>query len=564
MAEEDLVFAKNRHFFGGIEPSNLHTFRVYTENGKVKIETQLPPNTVVNGQTLCVVKGAVIRRKTSGYPENEFDGERVADAALSGTMVDTTASASGTYYYAAFPYSAQGVYNRNKANRAVLNPPRAMKAFSAQPIYTEETDDVKVELATALPSDADGAVIRKSVTGTPASETDGVAVMNITEDGTYTDDEVEAGGVYYYAAFPYDENGTISQSKATAVVRKENYRFGYDLILEEADPEERVVYPSDVDNAEFVPGNWGLAPGKAFLPRPCILKFDGTVLGYLDPEDYGKFEDGSPAPVGDGSCGGNVMMEWPKIYTKRWEENGIYHFRCSDAAPDEDYKCWSSYDRNGREIGHFYTAVYGGTVISGKLRSLSGQEFSPVSYDEAAGYARANGEDWDIGVLADHLLIQDLLVMLAKSTDGQKAYGSGRVFGMENPWEGGYRYLAGWVNDHGVQKVKLTRGKQDGSEAADYNASGTWYLTVSEASPAGVSGGYIRSMKTESFGRLPVETGGSCTTYECDGLWFDNSGIYCAAVGGKASNGKQAGAFFTLLSGVSVCGAALSCKPSVK
>ena len=117
MAEEDLVFAKNRHFFGGIEPSNLHTFRVYAENGKVKIEIQLPPNTVVNGQTLCVVKGAVIRRKTSGYPENEFDGERVAEAALSGTMVDATASASGTYYYAAFPYSTQGVYNRKAFQR---------------------------------------------------------------------------------------------------------------------------------------------------------------------------------------------------------------------------------------------------------------------------------------------------------------------------------------------------------------------------------------------------------------------------------------------------------------
>ena len=29
-----------------------------------------------------------------------------------------------------------------------------------------------------------------------------------------------------------------------------------------------------------------------------------------------------------------AMMEWPKIYTKRWEENGIYHFRCSDTPQD--------------------------------------------------------------------------------------------------------------------------------------------------------------------------------------------------------------------------------------
>ena len=26
MAEEDIIFGKNRHFFGGIEPSNMITF----------------------------------------------------------------------------------------------------------------------------------------------------------------------------------------------------------------------------------------------------------------------------------------------------------------------------------------------------------------------------------------------------------------------------------------------------------------------------------------------------------------------------------------------------------
>ena len=32
MAEEDLIFGKNRHFFGGIEPSNMLTFTVLCFN----------------------------------------------------------------------------------------------------------------------------------------------------------------------------------------------------------------------------------------------------------------------------------------------------------------------------------------------------------------------------------------------------------------------------------------------------------------------------------------------------------------------------------------------------
>ena len=55
MAEEDLIFGKNRHFFGGIEPSNMQNFTAAIEGEHVKITAQLPADTVINGQTLCTV-----------------------------------------------------------------------------------------------------------------------------------------------------------------------------------------------------------------------------------------------------------------------------------------------------------------------------------------------------------------------------------------------------------------------------------------------------------------------------------------------------------------------------
>ena len=75
MAEEDLIFGKNRHFFGGIEPSNMVAFSAALDaaTNKVLITATLPTDTVVNGQTLCSVAGAVIRRKSTDYPTDEFE-----------------------------------------------------------------------------------------------------------------------------------------------------------------------------------------------------------------------------------------------------------------------------------------------------------------------------------------------------------------------------------------------------------------------------------------------------------------------------------------------------------
>ena len=92
MAEEDLIFGKNRHFFGGIEPSNMLAFSVAVESGVVKVTATLPNDTVVNNQTLCTVEGAIIRRKTTDYPKDEFDGDLVANIKASTVFADSGAS----------------------------------------------------------------------------------------------------------------------------------------------------------------------------------------------------------------------------------------------------------------------------------------------------------------------------------------------------------------------------------------------------------------------------------------------------------------------------------------
>ena len=141
---------------------------------------------------------------------------------------------------------------------------------------------------------------------------------------------------------------------------------------------------------------------------------------------------------------------------------------------------------------------------------------------------------------------------------------SGSKYGIA--YTDGTEHTAGWINANGTQKVKLTRGTHDGSTATDYNTDGNGYKTIANATPAGSSGGYISSMKAEAFGRLPVIASGSSSTYEADGMWFNNSQVNYACVGGNWYDDLLVGPFCALLSAAaslsySYYGAALSCKP---
>lgn len=521
MAEEDLIFGKNRHFFGGIEPGNMANFSVESaydyssQKARIRIIAVLPSETVINGQQLNTVAGAVIRKKKDGFPVDEFDGELVRDIKENADFFDTDVILNDTVYYAAFPYSGQGVYNRSPRNRV----------------------QVKVQ--------------------------------------TY------------------------------------QYLYGYDLTVATTAPDARVAYPSDVQNSafgaakmntqigEFDYGGWKFQPGEKFMPRPCMLGFDGKVLEYLDPSDYTKTVDGQPSHVADLTFAGNAMMEWPKIFVSRKLEGGVYKFRCADIKVDDSYECWSNYDRKDHEIQHFYTPIYfGSRDSSGRMRSISGAA-NTVSTTAGAeiNAAKLNGEDWYTEVAADRFLFQDLVVMMAKTTNPQLTFGMGRcasgnqnaiapgtmntrglfwgdqtqtngvkVFGMENPWGNLWRRTAGWINYNGTQKIKITRGKKDGSEASDYNLDGQGYLVVANATPAGTSGGYISAMQVQPWGRVPYQASGSATTYECDGLWYNNGQVDYSLVGGGWGDALLVGPFYVNLNSAAsytgaTVGAALSCKP---
>ena len=338
-----------------------------------------------------------------------------------------------------------------------------------------------------------------------------------------------------------------------------------------------------------------------------MLRYDGTVDYELDKNDYTKKADGTASDVANTAYEGNAMVGVPKVYWKIVDngDNTANIYIC-DKKLDDDFVCWSHIDNNGNEIDYCYMPIYTGSLVNGKLRSISG--LAPMvnkTRQMEIDYAKANntGTDiiWYTEVYSDRLLINLLLLLIGKSTDTQATFGTGncrtyssasstgikesgtmnanglfwgsqdnangvKIFGMEHMWDNTFRAIAGWIIDKGVQKVKMTYGQSDGSSVDGYNLDGTGYISILNATPGGTSNGYISKMAISEYGLVPAIASGSATTYYNDGLWFNNSQINYPLLGGDTNGGNLGGLFCSFLqynvSSVNwAFGVAISCKP---
>lgn len=400
--------------------------------------------------------------------------------------------------------------------------------------------------------------------------------------------------------------------------------YGFHIDSSESDPSAAVTYladavgatPAHMDyiNNVFDYGSWRDA---FFMPRPCMLKYNGTVDYYLDPNDYSKKEDGTPSDVADDTYGGNAMVEWGQNGTKIWykiapdaSDNTSASIYIADHQVDEGFRAWSFINNQGVMVDHFYTPIYDGSLDSnGKLRSISSKSYAELCQSKTAAEevdaAELNNPStdklWYTEVYADVTIINLLLILMAKSLDTQTAYGNGhcdksseassmlgtgaldsnglffgyndnthavKIFGMENWYGNQWRHYAGHVMIDYVQKYKMTRGRQDGSTAYDYSQSATasdynGYLTGATG-PS--TNDFIKKMKFNENCFQVSEVGSTSATYWCD-FYYRNSGLRYACHGGTYTSPPGYGGAFAsslygtiALSAVSV-GASLSCKP---
>ena len=445
-----------------------------------------------------------------------------------------------------------------------------------------------------------------------------VTAVNVAEE--LIDIRENSSGI----AVRYDaeREALVFDGESQEPVDTDNVIYGFRIDSGESDPSDAVTYLADAVNMtpaymDFANGrfNYGSWADAFFMPKPCMLKFDGTVDYYLDPNDYSKKEDGTSSDIADDTYGGNAMMEWGQNEKKIWYKMApdLVDYTSgtvliANYQADEDYKAWSFINNQGDMVDHFYTPIYNGWMDSStRLRSLSGKKPTVSLTAEAERTAaRANNTTdaiWDTEVYCDITIINLLLTLISKSLDSQGVFGNGnlagskesailttglgdaaglfygssannqvvKVFGMENWWGNYYRRFAGLANDKGENRYKLTRGTEDGSSVSDYIISETagdysGYLKGRNLPAMGTSGSYLKYFSFAQYVISPFGTGGTATTYSCDYLYCNQNTVGYALRGGRLGNSTQCGLWCTTFNDVASTanwkdGACISCKP---
>ena len=373
--------------------------------------------------------------------------------------------------------------------------------------------------------------------------------------------------------------------------------YGFHIDSSKSDPTAAVTYLEDAvgktpagmnySTGTFSYGSW--AEDEFFMPRPCMVRSNGTVAYYLNPNDYTKKADGTASDISNTSFDGNAMMEWGRDGKKIWYKivpdsgsNTSASIYIADSQVDSGYHAYSFINSSGNMSDHFYTPIYNGSYSNSKLRSLSGQTCKvSTTVDNEVSYATANGSGWYIETWGDRELINILLILLGKSLNTQSVFGVGnanggsvintgtmndkglfwgknassssdksgvKVFGMENWWGNIYRRTAGLIFTGGSTiRAKYCYGTSDGSTTSGYNSTGSGYINTG-VSPTGTAG-YLRYNNFANGMMIPYDRDGSGSTYYCDYFYrtTSTSTTAYAFCGGYYGGGSYCGAFYVSL-----------------
>ena len=361
----------------------------------------------------------------------------------------------------------------------------------------------------------------------------------------------------------------------------------------------------DFANDTFNMGSW--TGNEFFFPRKCMLRSNGTVDYYFDRANDSLKESGEESTAHkDSAYDGNCMVEFPTVYFNRWQSGDKSYCVISNKKITEDFHAYAHHDINGNVLPYIYISAYDGSYINGKLRSIanvpantanattSGRICSYATRQQEINYAVANnsggqGEQWYTWHKADWNMIIDYMFLLGRCADLQKTFGRGRdsgyvsaqntgmvttgsmdgkgmfwgenagtagvkAFFVENPYANIWKAVAGYINDRGAQKVKMTYGQEDGSTSNGFNVNGTGYVAISDATTSGTNGGFISKWLYGPQGYVPCQASGSQTTYIPDGMWFNNDQANYAVVGGTPANALACGAAVSMGIAASVIG----------
>lgn len=310
----------------------------------------------------------------------------------------------------------------------------------------------------------------------------------------------------------------------------------------------------DFAKGEFVSNGW-LNRWPYNQIKPCLMDSNGNIVGYLDPNDYSKFEDGSAADIYSDATY-DVMVEIPKIYFKyeRIDDNTV-HVQITNKENMEGFVA-NGHNFKGDICEKLYVAAYiskWNNSTSLVPYSISGtpdrSEYLPgvsITTANMVTYVRNKGAGYEQCPLPVFIMLQAMYLIMFKNLNSQVALGHGylptstlmntgtldragmyygeqanapiKLFGIENLYGNGSLFLPGAYFDAKYNLyVKnpnsgIDYGYTNSTNGMDflYNLGKTFLVNYPSKIYACNEMGFM----------LPLSAGGSDSTYICDTLAF--------------------------------------------
>lgn len=373
------------------------------------------------------------------------------------------------------------------------------------------------------------------------------------------------------------------ESIATKTTNENAIRYGVRIDKNDSNPDTRIKYILDADGMK--PARMNFDTGKFdygdwqdawFVKQnyPAMVKSDKTIDYMLDPLDHSKKINGEKSDIENEDYDGNAMAVFDgsisgKIWLHHSQMANYEYVIISNVKYDDTYHDDAYVDADGTHSDKLFYPMYNGSKSNGKLRSLSGKAPQVnTNTSEEVAQAEANGDGWSIRSWSKMNLFNALLTIISKRDNCQTAFGRGYVdwpwsgedgchpnitgslnkegqfygettgrksvkcFFVEDWWGSRWERMLGYIQDHGVVKLKMT---------PPYNLTGEGYTAVFELPFE--KEGYVKETKSGRFGRVPYNVGGSSTTYLCDYQYVNKSLLAVAFAGGSWGNGSSAGAW---------------------
>lgn len=425
----------------------------------------------------------------------------------------------------------------------------------------EKINNISNNLITAtITSDQEGMSV--TVTKDDFTETkiitDGSATFKLPNCGTYVITNSITNRQMKYA-FSYYGQYTVPYDIYSV--------WGIDVDLSNSNPKTACTYTDDAVGLESNSDVWDEIIGN----RPCILD-NGSVLGYLNPNDFTKYEDGTSAPIT--TIGKDVMIEFPKRGFKKYKEKGILKIRLTDN-PNASGYCYKPFSRSAEgDRDKFYFGVYDAIGSNNKLYSCHGstptvnqtrasfrtmaanrgtgyaqQGFYQITYiqccyllrfanlnsQEAVGYGFANGNSSaTTSGRTNKFGMNSELMSESDRTGGKESI---KCLGIENFWGNIFTWVDGITTDanYNVYTCFLPSKFSDDTTADGQVNQGTSGFSSN-------TGGYMVDVQDDADkGFLLKANGGSDSTYFCDYAYLYASCV--AYFGGSWDGGAGAGTF---------------------